>query len=484
MQQSYENMDIKEIISTNKGISEIIADLKKKPVIVPEWSRLLCDYEPSMHKVVNDHTSLKDKKNGTEPSARLAIGLEKLLCKRINEFTFAIPVKRIYCDMDDDEEKKAIKSAIESVYKNIHIDSVNLKRGLAYYAACEIFTLWYIVKKPNILYGFNSEYKLKCKVYSPMDGVRLYPLIDEYDDMIAMSFEYTKTVNEKEITYFETFTSDKHYIWRQNYENTQWEEMTAKITEDCETISGEEISIQKIPGIYVYRTHAIYEGLSPLRNDAEYTLSRESNVIAYNASPILKVSGGIKGEEDKNESRRVYRVENGGDVSYVSWSQANAVVQYHVETLMKLFWMQAQIPDISFENMKSLGNIGYDARQTLLTDAHLRIGDESGAWIEFFEREFNVIKAFLKEMNKKWANKIDEVTCEHKITPYIQNDELTEITKRQKANGGKALESQLESIERYGKSDNPQSTFEQIQKEAQMENSLRITAFAMQNQEE
>lgn len=484
MQQSCKEMNINEIISSDKGISEIITDLKKKSVIVPEWSVLLHDYEPSMHKVVRDHTALKDKKNGTEPSARLAIGLEKLLCNRINEFTFSIPVKRVYGNIGDDKDKVSIKEAIEAVYRNAHINSVNLRRGLAYYAACEIFTIWYTVKKPNHLYGFNSEYKLKCKTYSPMDGVRLYPLLNEFDDMIAMSFEYTKIIDEKEIVYFETYTADKHYVWRQNYEDINWEEITARETEDGETTSGEDITIQKIPGAYIYRSHSVYSGLSPLRNDAEYTLSRESNVIAYNASPILKVSGGIKGEEDKNESRRVYRVENGGDVSYVSWSQANAVVQYHVETLMKLFWMQAQLPDISFENLKSLGNIGYDARQTLLTDAHLRVGDEAGAWIEFFEREFNVIKAFLKEMNKKWADKIDDITCEHSITPYIQNDELSEITKRQKANGGKPIESQIESIERYGKSDNPQATFEQIQEESMQENTLRSSAFAIQNQEE
>lgn len=476
-------MDINEILNSGYGISEIISNLKKKSVIVPEWSVLLQDYEPSKHKVVNDHVTLKDKRNGTEPSARLALGLEKLLCRRMTEFTFAIPVKRCYSNIGDDETKKAIRNAIESIYKSIHIDSVNLKRGLAYYAACELFTMWYIVKKPNNMYGFSSEYKLKCKTYSPMDGAVLYPLIDELDDMIAMSFEYTKIINEREVTFFETFTSDKHYIWRQNYENTQWEEITAQTSQNGEIVSGEDISIMEIPGVYLSRTHAIYSGLSHIRNDIEYTLSRESNVISYNASPILKVSGGIKGEEDKNESRRIYRVENGGDVSYVSWSQANDAVKYHIETLMKLYWMQAQVPDISFENMKALGNIGYDARQTLLTDVHLKVGDEAGVWIEFFEREFNVIKAFLKEMNKKWASKIDEITCEHKITPFIQNDELSEINKRLKANGGNAVESQLESIERYGKSNDPQATFEKIQEETKLKSIINSTAFAMQNQE-
>ena len=49
-----------------------------------------------------------------------------------------------------------------------------------------------------------------------MEGVKLYPLIDELDDMLAMSFEYTKRVKDEVITYFETYTSDKHYKWKQN----------------------------------------------------------------------------------------------------------------------------------------------------------------------------------------------------------------------------------------------------------------------------
>ncbi len=477
-------MDINEIINSGKGISAIISDLKKKSVNIPEWSTLLKDYEPSLHKVVKDHTTLKDKRNGTEPSARLAIGLEKLLSKRVNEFTFAIPVKRIYNIPANDDVAKEIRKALEAVYKAIHIDSVNIKRGLSYYAACEIFTMWYAVKKPNNLYGFPSEYKLKCKTYAPMDGVYLYPLIDELDDMVAMSFQYDKEVAERTITYFETFTADRHYVWRQNYHDENWEEVTARVTDDGQVTSGEEITIGKIPGVYLYRHRPVYDGLSVLRHDLEYTLSRDSNVIAYNSAPILKVSGGVKGEEDKGEARRVWRVENGGDVSYVSWSQANEAVRNHIELLLKLFWMQSQMPDISFENMKNLGNIGYDARQTLLTDAHLKVQDEAGPWKDFFEREFNVIKAFLKQMNNKWASKLDEISCEHVITPFIQNDELSEINKRMKANGGKAIESQLESITKYGESYDPAETLRLINEEAAQENNMRSTAFALQNQEQ
>lgn len=221
----------------------------------------------------------------------------------------------------------------------------------------------------------------------------------------------------------------------------------------------------KIPGVYAFRSTPIYHGLTRLRKELEYTLSRNSDVIAYNAAPVLKVVGKMFGEEDKAESRRLFRMQDGGDVSYVSWSQAIEAVKYHVDTLLRLFWMQAQIPDISFDNLIGLGNIGFDARQTLLTDAHLKVGDESGAWIETFDREASVVKEFLKLLNTNWKSEIDEVEIENIITPYIQQDKDAAISRAIKANGGKPVVSHLESIQMAGVSNNPQSTLEQIQDE-------------------
>ncbi|MBQ8969181.1 MAG: phage portal protein [Bacteroidaceae bacterium] len=481
--------DIASIIDfTSRKTSDIIADLKQKSVKVTDWSKLLKDYEPTKHKIVSDTTSLKDKirSDGTlEPSARITIGLEKLLVKRISEFTFAIPVKRVYTNTENNQTRLDIAKALEAIYKNARIDAENLKRGVSYYAACEVFTLWYAVKKPNTLYGFESEYKLKCKTYSPMDGTRLYPLFDELGDMLAMSFEYTKTIGKQTTTYFETYTADRHYIWKQDLQGGEWTVVTAKVSDDGETVNGEEIIILKIPGVYACRPVPVYHGLTGLRSEIEYTLSRNSNVIAYNSAPVLKISGGIKGQEDKGEARRIFRVENGGDVAYVSWQQAIEALKYHVDTMLKLYWMQAQIPDISFENMKGLGNIGFDARQTMLTDAHLKIGDEAGTWIEFLERECNVIKAFLKAMcqksHKNWLNEIDNVSVEHVITPFIQNDELSEINKRMKANGGKPIESHLESIQKYGQSDDAQATLDQINKEEEQSAQTKASAFSMSN---
>lgn len=450
--------EITAILDSTRPVDNIINDLKGKSVDVPSWDNLIKDYEPTLHSIVNDNIGRKDKvkSDGTvEKASRIYIGLEKLLTKRMTEFMFSIPVKRVYHNIEDNETRQQIAKAIENIYKYAHIYSENIKRGNAYFASCEVFTIWYTVENPNSLYGFQSKFKLKCKTYSPMEGVGLYPLFDELGDMVAMSFEYKKKVKDEEIAFFETYTSKIHYKWKQ--QGSGWEQIKA-----------EPIAILKIPGVYVHRPVPIYHDLSYLRNEIEYTLSRNSDVIAYNSAPILKIAGATQGKEDKGESRRIFRVENGGDVSYVSWSQAIEALKYHVSTLISLFWSQSQIPDISFENMKALGNIGFDARQTLLTDAHLKVGDESGDWIESFERECSVIKAFLKSMNTSWVKEIDNVEVEHVITPFIQMDEDAMTDRLIKQNGGKPIKSQLQTIREAG-SNNAEATLDQIHKEDAMD---------------
>lgn len=471
MQRTRIMNEINQILTAG-SVDVIIEALKRKSVCVPSWDKLIKDYEPKEHEIVTDTVTRKNKvktDGSVEKASRIYLGLEKLLTRRMTEFTFAIPVKRVYHNIEDNETRQSIAKAIEAIYKYARIDAENIRRGNAYYAACEICTIWYAVEKPNSLYGFRSKFKLKCNTYSPMDGVSLYPLFDERGDMLAMSLEYTKKILDKEITYFETYTANKHYKWKQE-NNRSWEEVT-----------NEPIVLMKIPAIYAYRDSAIYADLSYIRKEIEYTLSRNSDVIAYNSAPILKVAGGMQGKGDKGESRRVFRVENGGDVSYVSWAQSIEALKYHVETLTNSFWSQSQMPDISFEKMKNLGNIGYDARQTLLTDAHLKVGDEAGNWLELLDRESSIVKAFLSLMNVQWKEEIDNVDVENIITPFIQNDEKNEIEKLTTANGGKPILSQLESIKALGYSNDPEATLKQIQEEEavaeESKGSINVSAF-------
>ncbi len=462
--------DVKEILDRSRDTADIIADLSVKSVSPPSWDTMKRVLLPHLHKIVSDTNQRRDRvlEDGqtVEKAARMFLGLEKLLAKRVNQFTFTIPVKREYGNLDN-SDRKAIAKAIERIYQEADIDTVNMERGKAYYGACEVFTLWYVVKKSHGLYGFKSEYKLKCQIFSPWeDDVKLYPLLDEYNDMIAMSYEYTKKVGDEDVTFFETFGGGKHFKWSKKG-NENWKDEIAYTDGEGNVTYGDDIAIMKIPGVYAWRKHPIYdEGTPELREDAEYKHSEDSDILAYNIAPLIKVVGKMIGDEKKYETRRLIRVESGGDVQYVQWSGAHDANSAHIQRDIDWFWMINQMPDISFRNLMSLGNIGYDARQMMLTDSYLKIGEESRPLLQMFRRECNVIKEFLKFLNRRWSEEdIDAVTVKHVITPYIPKDEQLEINKRMTANGGKPLESQRESILRYGKSADVEATINEIDQE-------------------
>ena len=103
-------MDISEILLLDT-IQAKVSALKEKSVCVPEWDTLLIDYEPTKHEILEDKITRVDKvrkDNTVEPASRISIGLEKLLTKRVNEFTFAIPVRRVYTNTEDNDTRQQI----------------------------------------------------------------------------------------------------------------------------------------------------------------------------------------------------------------------------------------------------------------------------------------------------------------------------------------------------------------------------------------
>lgn len=417
-------MNIAEIITPGRDIQEILKELKQKSTVVPQWSDIEKEYDPTKHPVVADATLRpKDKTRGdfTEKVAKLTYAAEKIVTRRMNQMVFTIPVQRKYDFDEKNKELKVIADAIEAVYTNARINGVNINRGRAYFAACEVCTIWYAVDTgvEHNEYGFPTKFKFRCRSYSPMDAKKskitqanLYPLLDEYDDMIAMSVEYTRKEDGKDAKYFETYTAEKVYNWR---------EADGTIEELPQT----EVPIGKIQCSYISRPEPIFEGVANNRNEIEFTLSRESDIVRKNSAPIVKLTGNMLNQEDKPASdiaREVYQMEPGGDVDMVSPVISPESTKFLVSQLKQHIEEDAQMPNLSMENVKNLGGVGYEARKTLLTDAHMKVGEEKHELIWFFERECSVIKALLGQANVTWQELIKEVKVRHIITPFVLDD--------------------------------------------------------------
>lgn len=452
-------MTIEEILNSGGTAAQIIAALKEKTTIVPMWrgrNGLVCEYDPTKHPVMNK-SRYPDIVNddGITLVTRVTCDLQRLAVKRMTELVTGIPVKRVYNPEND--RQKEIVGYIENILTKNRINSVNIERCNMLFAGCEVMTLWYAVEQPNTLYGFKSALKFRCRNFSPMCGDEIYPLFDEYGDMIALSVGYTRKSGRKYVQYFDTYTATQHIKW--STANGDWVE-----------VENEQITLGKIPAIYMYRPTPIWEDTSKIVYEIEWALSRNGNYLRENSKPLFVVFADEQitygDEKDPNkEFRSVMQYPKGSTAQYITWQQAVDNLKFYVNELRNLFFTQLQLPDWSYEKMSQQALSG-ESRKQMFIDAQLKVKDESGRLIEFFDREINVVKAFLKvALGNEYAADIDALNVEVEITPFAISNERDTITNLTTANGGKPIISQRESIEMLGWSADVDKTMQEIAEE-------------------
>lgn len=446
---------IEEILGQER-IEDIIQELRYKTVRIRPWADLEKEYDPKLHPVWTDK-GYRDvvKKGGIIRQCRVALGLQKLAVKRIGELCFGIPVKRVY--KPSKEGEKRVARIMESVFQKNRIDSLNNERSRYLYASCEFATIWYTQEKPSVYGDEETTFRLRCKNYSPMMGTEIYPLFDEYDDLIALSLSYARTKGGVTTEYFETYTDKRHLRWRRE-DGGAWEE-------DMEP---EEIYIEKIAGVYAYRPEPIWEDESPNVYEAEWTLSRNGNYLRKNLKPkwVVCTDEQVRFGNEKDTdmtARDVLKYPADAKVGYETWDQAIDSLKYHIETIRQNFFSQLQLPEMSSDAMKSMP-MSAESRKMIFIDGQLKVTDESGLWYEVFYREINVVKAFMKKLYPELAVDIDSLSVQVVITPYQIQDEAEKVNIYTNATG-KQVMSQRTAVERLGYVDDVDAEMALIQEE-------------------
>ena len=414
-------MNIADIINLQeKKAGDIISSLKEKSVVVPAWGDLEPQYDPKKHPVM-DKTKYADRveEDGTTtPVTRVTYALQRLAVKRLNELCFGIPVKRVYNIPEGRDDLREVADVMEAIFKANRIDSVNKQRGNSLFASCEFMTLWYAEMLDTNYGGYDSKLKLRCVNYSPMRGDEIYPLFDEYDDLIAISVQYRRKQGTTETTYFDTWTADRHYKWSSVSEGENNSDSA-----EYNLVDNEEIKIGKIPAIYAYRPEPAWEDTSDIVYEMEWAMSRNGNYLRDNSRPLFVVYADEEipfGKEPpaNDADKSVLKYPAGSRAEYVTWAQSTPSLQFHVTELRQIFFTQLQLPDWSFDNMKAVPQSGESMKQMFI-DAVLKVGDEEGRLVEALDREINVIKAFMKKIMPERAEAIDELDVDVIITPCM-----------------------------------------------------------------
>jgi len=445
-------MSIEEIFNLGEE-ALIIEQLKKRATPLPSYDKLIADWEPDKHDVMDkekrpDNVRIKKDKwtdsKGVEhpaetepdPVNRIPLPLEQDIVNIHTAFTVGTEPK-LNCAPSNDEEKELF-TVIQTIGKKNKLKYHNKRVVRSWLSEKEVAEYWYVVKddsfwkktlakiKNAIGLKAKAQYKLKVAIWSPFRGDKLYPLKDEFGDLIAFSREYkVKVDSTTEITYFMAVTDTKVYKW--------------KLDADWQRIDEFSHGFSKIPVIFTDRKETLCQKIKKIRERIETLLSNYADCIDYNFFPRLVMEGEVIGNPTK-ENGQMIKIDSDGTggqkVYYLTWNQTPESVKLELENLMEKAYSLTNTPRISFENLKGTGSAlsGVSFRYVFM-GMHMAVENHAESLGEYLQRRYNFLISAVGSLNSQYLKASETLDIEPEIVPYMIDDMDSKIKSALDATG-------------------------------------------------
>lgn len=464
---------ISEII-TNPDANEVhrLLTARKKP-FEKSLEETEKEYDPYKHNVM-DETKRKPKKVKVPTNkidertgeklykekkvdrVRVAVPFQRVLTERPVGFLFSVPVEyKMQNEVTD--EVTALFDAVKEVFHDNKMKYFDKKLARALFRQRECAELWYYTLDEN-----NKPQDMRVRLLSPLSGDNLYPHFDDYDRMNGFAREYTIYDEDgKAERRFDVYTNKLVYKYINDKGGYRLDG------------NPRPHGFTKIPVIYYRQEETEWNIVQPTIERVEELLSNWGDTNDYFGMPSYFTKGKLKGFAEKGETGRVYQGDGeGADMKVLSWDSSPASLTGELANLINIIFSYTQTPDISFENMKTLGsNTSGTAIKLMFTDPHMKADMKIELFGEQFTRRYNLVQNGVvttglpnhKAIPERVAKLID---VEPVFTPYFPKNEYEEIQIIQ-ASTQKPTMSQEEGVRQNPRNSNPQDVLEQLQKESQ-----------------
>lgn len=267
--------------------------------------------------------------------------------------------------------------------------------------------LWYLEDVDQAYWTnqpIDTNLKLSMRLLANSKGDWLYPVFDEYENLIAFGRGYmTREAKDDQIynvAHLDIYTADKLYYSKQLNNVWLFRNVAGDWVDDFIELDN---PIGKIPVIYYWQKQVEWSDVQCLIERLETKISNHADTNDYFDSPIVFTKGTVNGFADKNDSGKLLQGENDAEVSYVTWDNAPASMEMEIKNLMYMIHSLTHTPDITFENLKGLGNLSGIALKLLFLDAHLKASRKEPIFAESLQRRYNWLKTAISIMDKKFV---------------------------------------------------------------------------------
>lgn len=432
-------MEINEIIELSSDFgtlkNKITNEAAKKVTNVAGY---LKEYEPAYHKSMDttmrpDKIITTDQGPSTVPVTRLALPLQKKIVAMAAAFLCGNPIK-LNCTPVTEEEKKMLE-VIERTWESNKLDYQSKTIAKILFSETEVAEIWYRDAADPTYWANtvnqNRPHRLRMKVVANSLGDSLYPVFNKMGDMIAFGREYSIKVNGKNEPHLDIYTDTTTYLGKNT--GNAWE------------MSEEKNLFGKIPVIYYSQPAPEWADVQSLIDRLEKALSNHGDTNDYFSSPMVKVKGEIKGFASKGESGKVIELTDGAEADYMSWDQSPKSQELEFKNLRSLIFDMTDTPDISIEQMKSLGTYSGIALKMLFLSAHLKAADKEENFGVCIQRRINFIKAAMTIINVD-LGKASSLVISPRFEYFLPKDDAGLIDMLFTATGSKPIMSQESAV--------------------------------------
>lgn len=429
---------------------------------VDEWQK---QYD-GKHAILEDTTRDKKVGDGSESkvviAAKEAVPFQKKIVRMAVAFLLGAPVR---FESSSDDGKPQNIDEIMRIWKDQKLNYFNKRLMRAVCIESDAAELWYVKNKDGEMEmtgGKEKEYKiiLLCKA----NGNEIFPHFDDKGDMDAFTRKFTidevvpGSAEPKKRECAEIYTAEKKYI---GIKKQVWE-----VTEEPNLFG-------KIPVIYYKQDAPEWADVQTLIDRIEMLISRHADTNDYYSAPMLKLKGKVKAMPSKTEDGRVLHmapVEDStgkteyGDAEYLTWSHSPESMKLEYENLKDLIYSMTSTPDVSFDNVKSIGNTSGLALKLMFLDAMTKAQDKQEIYGEGFTRRINLLKTMISGSNMN-AEGIDSAEIEIMFDNPLPENYVELIDSLSVARGGEAIMSKETAVKKNPLVDDADEEIKLLEKE-------------------
>ncbi len=372
------------------------------------------------------------KDGDIETVAKIPIPFQNQIVLTASTFLFGSAVNLV-----NSSKQEEVFDKVKDLWDDLRLDSLLLDFCQAVKSETEATIIFYPKKK-------ETETKIKVRLLTSENG-KVYPVFDEFGDLVAFSWEYGATENGKEVKYLYVWTDETERKYRLEKE---WKEVHKKPN-----------LFRKIPVVYLSQKHTEWWRVQELIDNFEMSFSKFVDTNGYFASPMFKAKGYVSKElkaiPKKDETGQmvelgIVETKNGNiitaDLDVISWDRAPEALKLEFETSKELIYALSNTPDISFDNVKGIGSVSGIALKLMFLGSILKAKKDEGKYQVVISRLISLLKSSLLINEPLLQNDLKELRIKVEFTSVLPENLQETISMLSNATGGKSIMSQKTAV--------------------------------------